>query len=183
MEQCYQTLSELDQIVAACTKCPLHAGRIQAVPGAGNAQADILFVGEAPGKNEDEQGVPFVGAAGRILDEMLQSIGLKREDIYIANIIKCRPPGNRDPLPAEIAACVPYLKEQILLIQPKVIVTLGRFSMNLFLSEAKIGQVHGQLQKVNNLHILPLYHPAVALYNGGMKATLLQDFQILSSLL
>lgn len=176
-------MSELEEKVRACTICPLHKGRINAVPGAGNPNADIMFIGEGPGKNEDEQGLPFVGAAGKLLDEMLASVGLKREDVYIANVVKCRPPNNRDPLPNEIESCIPYLKEQIVLIQPKIIVTLGRFSMNLFLPDAKISRDHGKLQKVNKLHILPLYHPAAALYNGGLRDTLFQDFSLLSKIL
>ena len=118
--------------IADCKKCRLCEGRTQVVPGAGNPHAEIMFIGEAPGKNEDLQGIPFIGAAGKFLNEMLETIGLKREDIFIANTVKCRPPNNRDPLPDEIETCLPYLKQQILLIRPKIIVTLGRFSLNLF---------------------------------------------------
>jgi DNA polymerase len=153
------------------------------VPGAGNPQADILFIGEGPGKKEDEQGAPFVGAAGKFLNELLDSIGVKREEVFIANVVKCRPPGNRDPLPAEIETCLPYLKTQILLIQPKIIVTLGRFSMHLFIPGASISKIHGQIQQQRNLLILPLYHPAVALYNGGMREVLKKDFAVLGMIL
>ena len=134
-------------------------------------------------ENEDEQGIPFVGAAGQFLNEMFESIGLSREDIFIANTVKCRPPANRDPLPEEIQTCLPYLKQQILIIQPKIIATLGRFSMNLFFPELKISSAHGKPQVRNNIYILPLYHPAAALYNGNQKNVHLQDFQVLKALL
>lgn len=177
------TFEQLNIKIANCTKCALHEKRIQAVPGGGNPQADILFIGEAPGKSEDEQGKPFVGAAGKFLNEMLSSIGLKRDDVYIANTVKCRPPANRDPRPEEIKICLPYLKQQILLIQPKIIATLGRFSMNLFFSKLKISQVHGKPQTKNNLCIVPLYHPAAALYNGNQRDVHMRDFQILKTIL
>ena len=177
------TLEELNQKIAGCTKCVLHEKRKQAVPGGGNPQADIVFIGEAPGQAEDEQGIPFVGAAGKFLNEMLESIGLSREDIFIANTVKCRPPANRDPLPEEIQTCLPYLKQQILIIQPKIIATLGRFSMNLFFPELKISSAHGKPQVRNNIYILPLYHPAAALYNGNQRNVHLQDFQVLKALL
>ncbi len=177
------TIATLNKHVQQCNKCILHKTRINPVPGAGNTNADIMFIGEGPGKKEDETGVPFVGAAGKFLDELLDTINLSRADVYIANVVKCRPPNNRDPKPEEIEACLPYLKQQIILIQPKIIVTLGRFSMNLFLPHSKITLVHGKPQKLNNLFILPLYHPAVALYNSNMKETLKQDFSILKSFL
>lgn len=167
--------------IADCKKCRLCENRTQVVPGSGNPHADIMFIGEAPGKNEDLQGIPFIGAAGKFLNEMLETIGLKREDIFIANTVKCRPPNNRDPLPDEIATCLPYLKEQILLIKPKIIVTLGRFSLNLFFPDAQISKVHGQILTKDSLKVLSLYHPAAALYNGGMRETLKQDFQILKN--
>lgn len=176
-------LTNLNHEIAKCRKCFLHKGRQQAVPGGGNPQADILFIGEAPGKAEDEQGLPFVGAAGNFLNELLESIDLKREDVYIANTVKCRPPDNRDPRPEEIETCLPYLKKQILIIQPKIIATLGRFSMNLFFPKLKISQAHGKLQKYKNLHIVPLYHPAAALYNGSQRDVHLRDFQILKALI
>lgn len=152
----------------------------QLVFGAGSADADIVFIGEAPGKNEDVQGKPFVGAAGKFLNEMLAGIGLEREDIYITNIVKYRPPNNRDPLPEEKKAFWPYLVRQLNIIQPKLVVTLGRHSMEYFLPEAKISAIHGQPKRItfgdNKVVILPLFHPAAALYNGGMRQTLVDDF-------
>jgi len=177
------TLEEFHQSIANCSKCALCQSRTQVVPGTGNPHASIMFIGEAPGKNEDIQGEPFVGAAGKFLNEMLAEIGLKREDIFIANTVKCRPPNNRDPLPEEIKTCLPYLKQQILLIKPKVIVTLGRFSMNLFFPDAQISKVHGQILMKDSLKVIALYHPAAALYNGGMRETLKQDFQVLKKFL
>jgi len=161
--------------------CTLRDTATQAVPGDGNADADILFIGEAPGKNEDEQGIPFVGAAGKFLSEMLDGIGLRREDIYITNVVKYRPPNNRDPLPEEIAACMPWLHEQIKIIEPKMIVTLGRHAMEHFIPGKKISEVHGQAFRRMFPDIGPqvffaLYHPAAALYNGGMRGTLMEDF-------
>lgn len=158
----------------------------QLVMGDGNPDADIVFIGEAPGKNEDEQGLPFVGAAGKFLNEMLASVGLERSDIFITNIVKYRPPENRDPTPEEKQAFWPFLAHQLEIIEPKVIVTLGRHSMEFFLPEAKISQVHGQPKRLPvKMHdgresswiILPLYHPAAALYNGGMRQILIDDFQ------
>lgn len=162
--------------------CTLRETAIQAVPGDGNPDADILFVGEAPGKNEDEQGKSFVGAAGKFLSEMLSTVNLKREDIYITNVVKYRPPNNRDPLPEEIAACMPWLHEQIKLIQPKIIVTLGRHALEHFIPGKRISEVHGQAFRRNFSDIgeqvfFALYHPAAALYNGSMRATLLADFK------
>jgi DNA polymerase len=157
--------------------CPeLAAGAKQLVMGEGNLDAEVVFIGEAPGAKEDELGRPFVGAAGKFLDEMLASINLNRGDVYITNIVKYRPPGNRDPLPAEIAAFVPYLDRQLEIIQPKLIVFLGRHSMNVFLPELRISQVHGKALRRNGKVFMPLYHPAAALYNGGMRQTLLEDF-------
>lgn len=151
------------------------------VIGDGSLNAEIFLIGEAPGKNEDEQGLPFVGAAGKFLNEMLASIGLERKDIYITNIVKYRPPNNRDPLPEEKKAFWPYLARQIQIIQPKIIVTLGRHSMEYFLPEMKISQIHGQPKRITfgdkKVVIMPLYHPAAALYNGGMRQTLIDDFK------
>ncbi len=144
--------------------------------GDGNPNADIVFIGEAPGKEEDKQGLPFVGAAGKFLDEMLKSIKLNRSDVYITNIVKYRPPGNRDPDPEEKEAFLPFLDRQMEVIQPKVIVTLGRHSMNMFLPGLKISQVHGQPKRLKGQVFLPLYHPAAALYNGSMREVLLEDF-------
>lgn len=179
---------QLDQIAAEIVQhnvCPnLAQTATQLVAGDGNPDADIVFIGEAPGKNEDEQGVPFVGAAGKFLDEMLASIKLKREDVFITNIVKYRPPNNRDPEPSEKKEFFPYLMQQLEVIDPKVIIPLGRHSMNAFLPDFKISQVHGKVYRrklliggaEKQVLILPLYHPAAALYNGGMRNTLLEDF-------
>lgn len=162
--------------------CTLRETAIQAVPGDGNADADIMFVGEAPGKHEDEQGRPFVGAAGKFLNEMLGNIDLKREDIYITNIVKYRPPENRDPLPEEVASCQEWLHEQIRIIEPKIIVTLGRHALEHFIPGKKISEVHGQafrrtFDDIGEQVFFALYHPAAALYNGGMRTTLIEDFK------
>ncbi|HET8991412.1 MAG TPA: uracil-DNA glycosylase [Candidatus Saccharimonadales bacterium] len=154
----------------------LRATATQLVFGDGNEDAEIVFIGEAPGKNEDLQGKPFVGAAGKFLNEMLESIGLTRQDVYITNIVKYRPPNNRDPLPTEKQAFLPYLENQLEIIQPKLVVTLGRHSMNCFLPELQISVVHGQPKRYKNRVYLPLFHPAAALYNGGMRQTLVDDF-------
>jgi uracil-DNA glycosylase len=148
----------------------------QLVFGVGSPDADIVFIGEAPGKNEDLKGEPFVGAAGKFLNEMLATIGLERKDIYITNIVKYRPPNNRDPLPEEKSAFLPYLEAQLEIIQPKIVVTLGRHSMNCFLPDLQIGKVHGQPKRYKGQVYLPLFHPAAALYNGGMRQTLVDDF-------
>lgn len=177
--------------------CPeLAAGATQLVFGDGNASADLVFVGEAPGKNEDEQGLPFVGAAGKFLNEMLAMIGLKREDVYITNIVKYRPPENRDPLPDEKAAFLPFLRAQLEVIKPKLIITLGRHSMECFLPGLQISKVHGQPKRIRVKSgewrgqrkttvwvILPLFHPAAALYNGGMRQTLIDDFMRIPKIL
>ncbi|HUC96292.1 MAG TPA: uracil-DNA glycosylase, partial [Candidatus Saccharimonadales bacterium] len=150
------------------------------VMGDGNIDADIVLIGEAPGKNEDEQGLPFVGAAGKFLNSMLESAGIKRSDVYITNIVKYRPPNNRDPEPDEKAAFWPYLVRQLDVIQPKIVVTLGRHSMEYFLPGRKISEIHGQPKRISfgeaKIVVVPLYHPAAALYNSGMRATLIDDF-------
>lgn len=161
--------------------CPeLAEQATQLVMGSGNVFADIVFIGEAPGKAEDEQGVPFVGAAGKFLDVMLKEAGMDRSDVYITNIVKYRPPNNRDPLPEEKAAFLPYLLKQLEIIKPKVVITLGRHSMEYFLPEYKIGAVHGQPKRItfgdHKIVIMPLFHPAAALYNGGLRQTLIDDF-------
>lgn len=171
----------LDQIKADILKaniCPdLALAATQLVFGDGSPNADIVFIGEAPGKNEDEQGIPFVGAAGKFLNEMLAMIQLERKDIYITNIVKYRLPGNRDPLPDEKEAFLPFLAEQLKVIQPKLVVTLGRHSMEVLLPPGlKISQVHGEPKRYNGRVYLPLFHPAAALYNGGMRQTLIDDF-------
>lgn len=164
--------------------CPeLKAQATQLVFGDGSVDADIVFIGEAPGKNEDIQGVPFVGAAGKFLTEMLEMIGLKRSDVYITNIVKYRPPNNRDPLPEEKEAFLPFLKKQIDIIKPKLIVTLGRHSMDCLLPGLKISQVHGQPKRLDGRVYLPLFHPAAALYNGGLRQTLVDDFSAIPLIL
>lgn len=179
-------LDDVRDAVLAGQVCPeLAAQATNLVMGDGNPDADIVFIGEAPGKNEDEQGLPFVGASGKFLNEMLAAAGLERSDIYITNIVKYRPPGNRDPSPAEKQAFWPYLAEQLEIIDPTVIVTLGRHSMEFFLPGAKISQVHGHAvhktvkyhdKKAHEWLIVPLYHPAAALYNGSLRQTLIDDF-------
>lgn len=161
----------------------LQSSAKQLVPGTGNPDAELMFIGEAPGAKEDEQGEPFVGAAGKFLNEMLASINLSRQDIYITNIVKYRPPGNRDPEPEEIEAFWPYLREQVQIIQPKLIVLLGRHAMSVFLPGLRISQVHGQPKRKDGQVYLPLYHPASALYNGGMRQTLLDDFALIPKVL
>ncbi|HVE80914.1 MAG TPA: uracil-DNA glycosylase [Candidatus Dormibacteraeota bacterium] len=172
--------AELDKLIKEITKqkvCPeLAKGATQLVMGEGNPNAQVMFIGEAPGAKEDALGRPFVGAAGKFLDEMLASIGLAREAVYITNIVKYRPPANRDPLPDEIKAFMPYLNQQIAIIKPKLIVFLGRHSMSVFLPELKISQVHGRAFRRNGQIYMPLYHPAAALYNGSMRQQLLEDF-------
>lgn len=179
----------LDQIAADIQQkniCPeLAASATQLVLGQGNPDADIVFIGEAPGKSEDEQGLPFVGAAGKFLNEMLAEAGMDRSDVYITNIVKYRPPNNRDPLPEEKTAFLPYLLKQLEIIDPKAIITLGRHSMEYFLPDAKISQIHGQAVRKKVIYhdktehewlVIPLYHPAAALYNGGMRSVLIEDF-------
>lgn len=173
------SLKAIDLAIHDCTACPLAVGRLTAVPGDGNPESDILFIGEGPGQKEDETGHPFVGAAGKFLDTMLASIGKTRAQVFVTNVVKCRPPQNRDPEPDEISTCTDlFLWKQIELIAPKLICTLGRHSMGLFFPpEFKISQVHGQPKRVKNKVVLPLYHPAAALYNGGMRETLMYDFK------
>jgi uracil-DNA glycosylase family 4 len=179
-----QLLDELKARIEKADVTPeLKKQATQLVFGDGNADADVVFIGEAPGKNEDLQGVPFIGAAGKFLSEMLAMIGLKREDIYITNIVKYRPPNNRDPLPDEKTAWLPYLQEQLDIIKPKLIVTLGRHSMDVLLPGLKISQVHGQPKRYKDHVYLPLFHPAAALYNGGMRQTLIDDFALIPTIL
>ena len=170
-------LGELNAHVHACRACPLGSQRTRAVPGEGKLDAEIMLIGEAPGYYEDQQGRPFVGAAGQFLEQLLASIGLKRSDVFIANVIKCRPPQNRDPLPEEISACSGWLNQQIEIIQPKVIVTLGRYSLARFLPGTPIGRVHGQPRKVNGQWVVPMYHPAAALHQGSLRKTIEDDFR------
>jgi uracil-DNA glycosylase family 4 len=182
-----QKQTKLDQIKAdilAKNICPdLAKQATQLVFGAGNPDADVVFIGEAPGKNEDLKGEPFVGAAGKFLNEMLQMIGMNRDDIYITNIVKYRPPNNRDPEPAEKDAFLPFLDMQMAVIQPKLIVTLGRHSMECFLPGLRISAVHGEPKRKDGQVYLPLYHPAAALYNGGLRQTLIDDFAKIPALI
>ena len=178
-----ELLNELNKYWQENCKCELKKTATQAVFGDGNADSDIVFIGEAPGKNEDLQGKPFIGAGGKFLVEMLESIKMKREDIYITNIVKYRPPNNRDPLPEEKETCNEWLINELKIIQPKLIVFLGRHSMGRFFPTEKISDVHGKLLIKNISELggkqafLPLYHPAAALYNGGMRQTLIKDFK------
>lgn len=177
-------LTKLSASLHDCQRCQLSKDRTQVVFGTGNPQASIMFVGEAPGFYEDRQGEPFVGAAGKLLTELLQSIGLERADIYIANVIKCRPPNNRDPLPDEIDTCKPFLLQQIELIQPKLVCTLGNFATQTLL-ERKVGitKVRGQVIRLENFVVFPLLHPAAALHQGNLRVPLKEDFQKLKAVL
>ena len=163
--------------VAGCTLCPLHRGRTLTVPGEGNPLSDVLLVGEGPGQREDATGRPFVGPAGQLLDELLRSIGWAREHVFIANVVKCRPPGNRDPEPDEISACRPYLDRQEAALDPAVIVTLGRHSLRRYLPDARIGEVHGRLRRSGGRFIFPMYHPAAALHQASLRETLFADIR------
>ncbi len=183
MEEQAPTLRALAEQIAVCPKCELSKTRTHAVPGEGNPKAEIVFIGEGPGFYEDQQARPFVGPAGKFLDELLASIGLKRADVFICNVLKCRPPGNRDPLPAEIAACKPWLDEQLDVIKPKVIVTLGRFSMNRYFPGQSISRIHGQSKQVGDVIVVPMYHPAAALHQGSLRRTIEQDFKKLPAIL
>jgi uracil-DNA glycosylase family 4 len=169
--------------VAVCEKCALYHSRRQAVPGEGPSDAEIMFIGEGPGFYENEQGRPFVGAAGKFLDELLANAGLKRGEVWIGNVVKCRPPGNRDPLPEELAACNEYLERQIRAINPSVIVTLGRYSMARFMPGAKISSVHGQMRNVGERFVIAMFHPAAALHQGSLKPAIVADFSMLPQLL
>lgn len=179
-----QQLDELAQKIVDDKVTPeLAEQATQLVFGDGNPDSDVVFIGEAPGKNEDLQGKPFVGAAGRFLNEMLEMIGLSREDIYITNIVKYRPPNNRDPYPEEKSVFLPYLESQLEVIQPKLVVTLGRHSLNCFLPDLSISVVHGQPKRYKGRVFLPLFHPAAALYNGAMRQTLIDDFALIPAII
>ena len=174
-------LAELNRMMAASCLCELRKTALNVVPGIGSADARLLFIGEAPGKKEDETGEPFVGAAGKFLNEMLASIGLNREDIYITNVVKYRPPNNRDPLPEEVVACWPWLRAQVELIAPKIIVLLGRHALERFVPGKRISVEHGKafrrtVPDLGTYVFFALYHPAAALYNGSMRETLMKDF-------
>ena len=182
-----QSLEKIVQKIKKCKKCSLYKTRIQAVPGDGNYSAKIMLIGEAPGREEDRRGQPFVGGAGKFLNELIKLAGLKRENIFITNVLKCRPPKNRDPKPNEIKACRPYLEEQIKIIKPKLIVALGRHAMYNFLPESlKISRVHGKVKelKIENckLKIFCTYHPAAALYQRNLKNVLRKDFRRLAKI-
>jgi uracil-DNA glycosylase len=183
-----EALSAFADQVSACTRCRLSQGRTQVVFGVGNPAADLMFVGEAPGFHEDKQGIPFVGQAGKLLDKLLAGIGLERSEVYIANVLKCRPPGNRDPQPDEIESCEPHLFRQIELIQPRVVATLGNFATKLLSGKPTgITRVHGQEQEVtlggNHVLLYPLYHPAAALYTPAMLKILQEDFRRIPDLM
>jgi len=176
-------LSELHNEIAVCQRCDLYKHRTKAVPGEGSENAEIMFIGEAPGWHEDQQGLPFVGPAGQYLDNLLASINLKRGQVYIANVIKCRPQGNRDPLPTEISTCRQWLDLQIEIIRPKMIVTLGRYSMALFFSGKSISQIHGTAQKRDDIIYYAMYHPAAALHQQSLRRTIEEDMLKIPALL
>lgn len=169
--------------IRGCTRCPLAASRTNAVPGVGPIPAEIMFIGEGPGFHEDRQGLPFVGAAGKFLDELLAGIGIERKEVYIANVVKCRPPNNRDPEPGEIEACRPYLDRQIELLQPRVIVTLGRYSMARYFVNASISRIHGQPKWQNGVVVVPMFHPAAALHQSKYRDLIEADFKKLPGFL
>jgi DNA polymerase len=172
-----ELLKEVAVEVSTCSKCNLCKGRTKAVPGEGSLNAKVLFIGEGPGFHEDRQGRPFVGPAGQFLDELLESINLKRSDVFITNVVKCRPPNNRDPLPEEIAACNGYLDRQIAALKPRVIVTLGRFSMAKFFGSEKISAIHGRARKKDGYICIAMYHPAAGLHQNSLKDTIREDFK------
>ncbi|MBI2935212.1 MAG: uracil-DNA glycosylase [Chloroflexi bacterium] len=177
------TLTELAQRIGVCTNCPLSRTRTQAVPGEGPERPALLFIGEGPGYYEDQQGRPFVGPAGKLLEELLEAIGLHRSDVYITNVVKCRPPANRDPLPSEISACRSYLDRQIELLDPRVIVTLGRFSLAHFFPQESISKVHGKSRPWNNRVVFPMYHPAAALRSPQVRIVIAEDAKRIPELL
>jgi len=179
-------LSELAQLceeIQACQLCILSQGRTNAVPGEGPEDAEIMFIGEGPGFHEDRQGRPFVGAAGNYLNELLEKIGMNRQDVYITNVVKCRPPGNRDPQAAEIEACRSYLDQQIGLIRPRLIITLGRFSMQRYFPGASISRIHGQPKRVGSVIYYPMFHPAAALHQPRWRSLLEEDILKIPDLL
>jgi len=177
------TITDLEHTVSQCNRCSLSKSRNCTVPGEGNYDAQVMVIGEAPGSNEDKTGRPFAGRAGNLLNELLDSVGIKRPQIYITNMLKCRPPSNRDPRQSEIDSCNPYLDLQISLIKPSVIITLGRFSFSKFFPDIPLSKARGVVSEWNGIKILPIYHPAAALYNPSLKPKLLQDFQKITSLI
>ncbi len=174
-----EQLRQIAQEVSGCRRCGLHASRKLAVPGEGPAEVEIMFIGEGPGFHENEQGRPFVGQAGKLLSELLQKNGLEREKVFITNVVKCRPPGNRDPQPDELLACAHYLDRQIEILNPRVIVTLGRFSMNKFFPNARISAIHGQAARIGGRLVVAMYHPAAALHQPSLMPELEKDFSYL----
>ncbi|MGE3856267.1 MAG: uracil-DNA glycosylase [Dehalococcoidia bacterium] len=169
--------------IADCPRCVLARERSRTVPGSGPVPCDLMFVGEGPGQREDELGLPFVGRSGQFLDELLGAIGRSRMDVYVTNVVKCRPPGNRDPQPDEIGACADYLERQIAGVQPRVVATLGRFSMARWFPGERISQIHGQARRFGDLTVIPMYHPAAALRDGSLRAVMRQDFAQIPALL
>lgn len=176
-------LGSIASEIRGCTRCKLHRHRTQAVPGTGPVSAEVCFVGEGPGAREDEQGEPFVGRSGRYLDQLLKGIDLDRGEVFITNVVKCRPPSNRDPHAAEVQACTPYLESQLELIQPRLVVTLGRFAMEQFFSGGRISDIHGEPRRIDDVIYLPLYHPAAALYRGSLREVVEDDFGRIPALL
>jgi uracil-DNA glycosylase family 4 len=176
-------LTQLYEQIRSCTHCALHQSRTRAVPGEGPQDAELMFIGEAPGFHEDRQGRPFVGAAGSFLDELLEMIAMHREGVYICNVLKCRPPQNRDPQPDEVEACRAYLDRQIDLIRPKMVVTLGRFSMARWFPGARISRIHGQPRKLGGRLYYPMYHPAAALHQPSLRSTVGEDMRRIPELL
>ena len=177
------SLQEIARLVERCTDCPLSRSRTNAVPGEGPADAEIMFIGEGPGYHEDRQGRPFVGPAGQFLEGLLASIGTGRERVFIANMVKCRPPENRDPLPAEIAACSKYLDRQIELVNPRLIVTLGRFSLGRFFPGESMSRARGKIREKDGRYIYPVMHPAAALYRQELRTTIIEDFKAIPAIL
>ena len=171
----WKSIYTLANAVRSCTNCGLHSTRTNGVPGSGSSKAEILIIGEGPGVNEDQQGLPFVGRSGKLLDELLSAISLTRKDVFITNVVKCRPPNNRDPLPDEVTACRPYLDQQMELIKPKVVVTLGRVSMLRFNPKGKISEDHGKILDLEGRILFPLYHPAAGLRNPAINRELWKD--------
>jgi len=182
-EQVVITLQEIAREVGECTRCELCRSRNMAVPGEGDPHARIMLIGEGPGFNEDREGRPFIGASGKFLSELLLLAGVSREQVFIGNVVKCRPPGNRDPLPDEIAACAPYLDRQIAAIDPEVIVTLGRFSMARWFPGERITKIHGEPREVDGRLIVPMFHPAAALHQGAVRPLIEEDFRKLPKFL
>jgi DNA polymerase len=178
-----EALTQIAKEVGTCQKCALYHSRKNSVPGEGPANSEIMFIGEGPGFHENEQGLPFVGAAGQFLNELLAQAGMKRPEVWIGNVVKCRPPGNRDPLPEELAACNEYLERQITAIQPKIIITLGRFSMGRFMPGVKISSVHGQMRRIGDRFVIAMFHPAAALHQAALKPAIVKDFADLPKLL